>query len=57
MEDYTPFIIKGFVSLIDIYIYHYPTYAILLFVETNLAWSKAIKNLIININRTRSFKC
>ena len=47
---------KG-ICITDRYINHYPTYAILLFVETHLALSKAIKNLIININRTRSFKC
>jgi len=29
----------------------------LLLVETNLTLSKAIQNLIININRSRSFKC
>jgi hypothetical protein len=31
--------------------------SILLLVETNIALSKAIQNLIININKTRSFKC
>jgi hypothetical protein len=29
----------------------------LLLADTGLALSKAIQNLIININRTRSFKC
>jgi hypothetical protein len=32
-------------------------YHILLLVETNLSLSKTFQNLIMNINRTRSFKC
>ena len=52
MEDYSPFIIKGFVPLS-----HIRYLVIGLLVENNLTLSKAIKNLIIYINRTRSFKC